>query len=239
MDILPAIDLRNGRCVRLLQGNYERQIDYGDDPVAQARHFESVGAKWLHVVDLDGARDGRLRNLDVITAIIRQTSLKVQVGGGIRDDSSVADLFAAGAARVVIGTRALEDWDWFRGIVHAPGHEQRIALGLDARGGKLAVRGWTHVTERNPADVAESVRGWPLGAIVYTDIARDGMLLGPNLDAMRALAEVSPIPVIASGGVTDIADVRRLAALPIAGIIIGRALYEKQLDLAEALRLCT
>ncbi len=237
MDILPAIDLRGGRCVRLLQGNYERQINYSDDPVAQARQFVAAGAKWLHVVDLDGAREGRPCNLDVISRIIRETPLKVEVGGGVRDEETVASLFGAGAARVVIGTRALEDWDWFEAVVHEAGYERRIALGLDAREGKLAVRGWTKVMERTAVDVARSVANWPLGAIIYTDIGRDGMLLGPNLEATRAVAEASKVPVIASGGVTDIEDVRHLVRLPIAGVIIGRAIYEKQLDLAEAVRI--
>ncbi len=236
MDIMPAIDLRNGRCVRLLQGNYERQINYSDDPVAQARQFASAGATWLHVVDLDGAKEGRLCNLDAIAAIIRSTAMRVEVGGGIRDDATIDGLFEAGAARVVIGTRAIEDWEWFRAAVHKPGREKRIALGLDSREGRLAVHGWTKITERRAIDVAEAVADWPLGAIIYTDIGRDGMLLGPNMEAIRSLAEFSSVPVVASGGVTDLEDVRRLAALPIAGIIIGRAIYERQLDLAEAIR---
>jgi phosphoribosylformimino-5-aminoimidazole carboxamide ribotide isomerase len=237
MDILPAIDLRDGRCVRLLQGNYERQINYSDDPIAQAQQFAAAGAKWLHVVDLDGAREGRLRNLDVIGNIIKATSMNVEVGGGIRDDATIDSLFDAGAARVVVGTRALEDWEWFRAVVHKDGHEKRIALGLDSREGKLAVRGWTQVTERRAIDAAEAAADWPLGAIIYTDIARDGMLLGPNMEAIRSLAEFSVVPVVASGGVTDIEDVRRLVALPISGIIIGRAIYERQIDLAEAIRI--
>ncbi len=234
MEILPAIDLREGRCVRLLQGSYDRQIDYADDPVAQAERFAAAGAKWLHVVDLDGARDGVPRNLDAVRRIIRATSMKVEVGGGVRDDDAVSSLFDAGAARVVIGTRALEDWAWFRSVAHKPGYEGRIALGLDSREERLAVRGWTHVTQKRAADVAADVAGWPLGAIIYTDIARDGMLLGPNVEATRAVAAASSVPVIASGGVTDIEDVRRLVELPIVGIIIGRAIYEKQIDLAEA-----
>lgn len=239
MDILPAIDLRSGRCVRLLQGNFDRQIDYSDDPVAQAKQFAAAGATWIHVVDLDGAREGRLLNLGVIERIIRETGLKVEVGGGIRDDATVKSLFEAGAARVVIGTRALEDWEWFRALVHAPGHEHRIALGIDTREGRVAVRGWTQITEKRAIELAEQAANWPLGAIIYTDIARDGMLLGPNMDAIRALAQSSALPVVASGGVTDIEDVKRLVVLPLAGIIIGRAIYERQLDLAEAVKLAS
>ena len=236
INILPAIDLRNGRCVRLLQGDYARQIDYADDPVAQAEQFVAAGAEWLHVVDLDGAREGRPCNLDAIERIIRATSLRVEVGGGIRDDATVKSLFDVGAERAVIGTQALEDWEWFRSITHAPGHANRIVLGLDAREGKLAVRGWTEVSDRLPVELAEAVADWPLGAINFTDIGRDGMLLGPNIEAIRAFAECSRVPVIASGGVTSIEDVRRLATLPIAGIIIGRAIYERQIDLAEAIQ---
>jgi len=236
MDILPAIDLRDGRCVRLLQGNYDRQINYSDDPIAQAQQFEAAGASWLHVVDLDGAREGKPKNLDTIAKIIKQTKLKVEMGGGIRENDIVKSIFDAGASRVVIGTRALEDWNWFRELVHTSGYERRIALGLDTRGGKVAVRGWTETTERTGIEIAQAAAGWPLGAIIYTDIARDGMLLGPNIDAVRAMAEESVVPVIASGGVTDINDVKRLVQLPVAGMIIGRAIYERQLDLAEAVQ---
>jgi phosphoribosylformimino-5-aminoimidazole carboxamide ribotide isomerase len=237
IDILPAIDLRDGKCVRLLQGDYDRQIDYADDPVAVARQFESAGATWLHIVDLDGARQGIPANLETIARIIQSTRLAVEVGGGIRTDETVAALFGAGARRVVIGTRALEDWDWFRSLVHRPGHEGRIALGLDARDGNLAVKGWTEQTRHPAVEVARRVEGWPLGAIIYTDISRDGMLVGPNIEALREMAETSPVPVIASGGVTTLDDVQRLLRLPIGGIIIGRTLYEGKLDLAEVLRL--
>jgi len=239
MDILPAIDLRDGKCVRLLQGDYDKQIDYADDPLAVARQFEQAGARWLHVVDLDGAREGRLFNLPTIEKLIRETSLHVEIGGGLREFETIESLISAGAARCVVGTKALEDWDWFQDLVHRPVYERRIALGLDAREGRLAVHGWTKDTEQNALQVAERVADWPLGAIIYTDIGRDGMLLGPNVEAVKILAEYSQVPVVASGGVTDIADVKRLKELPIAGMIIGRAIYEKQIDLAEAIKLVT
>jgi len=237
MDILPAIDIREGKCVRLLQGDYNKQIDYAEDPVAVALQFEQQGAKWVHVVDLDGAREGKLNNLKVIEQIIQQTKLRVEIGGGLREIEAIEALFNAGASRCVVGTKALEDPAWFQGVVERPLCRERIALGLDAREGRLAVRGWTKETQETALQVAERVADWPLAAIIYTDIGRDGMLLGPNIEAIKVLAEFSAIPIIASGGVTDLDDVRRLSALPITGIIIGRAIYEQQIDLSEALRI--
>jgi len=236
MDILPAIDLREGRCVRLLQGDYNQQINYADDPLDVALQFEQAGASWVHVVDLDGAREGQVRNLRVIERILRRTSLKIEVGGGLREAEPIRSLLAAGVSRCVVGTRALEDWDWFAGLFDEEICRGRIALGLDARQGRLAVRGWTCQRAETAMQVVQWTAGLPVAAIIYTDIGRDGMLLGPNLEALDEIAVQSPVPVIASGGVTDIEDVRRLAQLPLAGIIIGRAIYEKQIDLAEALQ---
>jgi phosphoribosylformimino-5-aminoimidazole carboxamide ribotide isomerase len=237
MEILPAIDLREGKCVRLLQGDYSKQINYSEDPVAVARRFEAAGAHWAHIVDLDGAREGTLRNLDTIKRMIAETKLQLEVGGGLRDTEIIEELLRAGVARCVVGTRALEDWEWFRELVHRDEFHKRIALGLDARQGQLAVKGWTEQTRETALQVAERAADWPLAAIIYTDIGRDGMLLGPNVEAIKILADFSKIPVIASGGVTDIDDVRRLSALPLLGIVIGRAIYEGQLDLCEAVRL--
>lgn len=239
MDILPAIDLRSGKCVRLLQGDYNRQIDYADDPVAVARQFEQAGATWLHVVDLDGAKEGRSCNLPTIGRIISGTDLRVEVGGGLREIDAIESLIDAGASRCVVGTKALEDWDWFTELAHRPKCEDHVALGLDARDGRLAVRGWTEQTKETASQVAGRVADWPLGAIIYTDISKDGMLQGPNIEATHALAKVSTVPVIASGGVTKIGDVQRLVELPLGGIIIGRAIYEKQIDLAEAIRVAS
>ncbi|MCL2329915.1 MAG: 1-(5-phosphoribosyl)-5-[(5-phosphoribosylamino)methylideneamino]imidazole-4-carboxamide isomerase [Phycisphaerae bacterium] len=237
MEILPAIDLREGKCVRLLQGDYNQQIDYSNDPVAVAQQFEQARARWLHVVDLDGAREGQLRNLSVIEQIRKQTTLQIEVGGGLRDTAVIEQLLNAGVSRCVVGTQALENWSWFESLVHQPAMKDKIALGLDARQGKLAVRGWTEERQETALQVAERVADWPLGAIIYTDIARDGMLLGPNVESTKVLAQCSTVPVIASGGVTDIDDVKRLCELPLLGIIIGRAIYEKQLDLAEAVKI--
>lgn len=235
MDILPAIDLRAGKCVRLIQGDYDRQIDYDDDPVAVAKRFVKDGARWLHSVDLDGAKEGELKNLDPIRRIAQETPLKIEVGGGIRTRETVNALLEVGVERVVIGTRAIEDWAWFEDLVREPAHANRIVLGLDAREGLLATHGWIKQTSRTAIDVAEAVADWPLAAIVYTDITRDGMLLGPNIEALRTLVDVAEVPVIAAGGVTDINDVKQLAAMPLGGIIIGRAIYEGTLTLPDAL----
>lgn len=233
MDVLPAIDIREGKAVRLLQGNYDQQIDYAHDPVGVAKQFEELGAKWLHIVDLDGALEGRIVNLPIIERILKETSLKVEVGGGLRTTEVIASLLETGASRCVVGTRALEDMAWFEEVVRQfPG---KLALGLDAREGRLAVRGWKEETRDTALQIVERVADWPLAAIIYTDIGRDGMLLGPNIEAIKVIAEFSHVPVIASGGVTDINDVRELAKLPILGIIIGRAIYERQLYLPEAL----
>lgn len=236
MDILPAIDLRGGKCVRLLQGDYSRQIDYADDPVAVAKQFEQAGARWLHLVDLDGAKEGHPCNLPTVEAVLKATQLKVEIGGGLRHTADIESLIAHGASRCVVGTRALEDWAWFEQLVHRPACRGKIALGLDAREGILAVRGWIAKTEETAVQIAQRVSTWPLAAIIYTDISCDGMLAGPNIEATGSLAASCSIPVIASGGVTTIEDVRRLAAFPLGGIIIGRAIYEKRIDLAQAIR---
>jgi len=233
MDILPAIDLRDGKCVRLLQGDYERQIDYNDDPVAQARLFEQQGARWLHVVDLDGALHGDHYNFDVLREIRAHTRLSIELGGGVRSEESVRRLLEAGITRAIVGTKALEEPDWFERLVHD--YPQKIVLGLDAREGRVATRGWTQTSETTIMDMADMMHEWPLAAIIYTDITRDGMLTGPNLELTEALARRCRVPVIASGGVGRLEDIRLLKALPIAGIIVGRALYEGAFTLKEAL----
>lgn len=233
MDILPAIDLRSGKCVRLLQGDYARQIDYGDDPVAQAQAFQDAGAKWLHVVDLDGALHGRMHNQAVIARILAATDLQVQVGGGIRREETVSQLLQLGVRQVVIGTRALEDMEWFEQIART--YSRQIVLGLDARQGKVATRGWKQESDITVQQMSKSVSDWPLAAIVYTDIACDGMLTGPNVDMTGQLATNCPVPIIASGGVGTLDHIRDLARLPIKGIIVGRALYEGNFTLPEAL----
>ena len=235
MLILPAIDLRGGRCVRLRQGRYDDETVFDVDPVEVARRYLAAGAKWLHLVDLDGARAGEPRNLDAIREIVRAVSggMAVEVGGGIRTTESAGALLKMGVRRVIVGTRAVREPAWLRELAGVfPG---RVALGIDARAGRVAVEGWEQETERTAAELVASVAGLALAAIIYTDIARDGMMAGPNVEATAQLAKAAAVPVIASGGVTTVDDVARLKAAGVPGAIIGRALYEGTITLEAAL----
>lgn len=234
MKLLPAIDLRGGKVVRLLKGDYDRQTTYGDDPVAQAQAFEQAGASWLHVVDLDGARSGKPEHTAEISRICRETKLAVEVGGGIRDDASIQQLLEAGVTRVILGTAALRNWDWFREAVHER-FPHKLVLGLDARDGKLAVAGWEEELAKTALDVAREVSDWPLAAIVFTDIATDGTLAGPNLPATLAMAEATQVPIVASGGVGTLEHLHAIRGLPVQGAIVGRALYDGTVTIAGAL----
>lgn len=233
MQIWPAIDLRGGKCVRLAQGDYGRETVYGDDPAAVARQFAHQGAQHLHLVDLDGARDGASANLDAAAAILAAVTIPCELGGGIRDEAAIERLLSLGLSRLVVGTRALKEPDWFRSVVRRfPG---KLALGIDAKEGKVATAGWLETSEVGAIDLARQFDGQPLAAIIYTDIAKDGMLQGPNLAAMAEMKAAVATPVIASGGVTTAQDVADLAALGMDGCIIGRALYEGTITLQEAL----
>jgi phosphoribosylformimino-5-aminoimidazole carboxamide ribotide isomerase len=245
MEAIPAIDLREGKVVRLAKGDYSAQTTYGDDPAAVARAFESAGAAWIHVVDLDAARqkdaaassDEESPNARALAAIRSAVRARVEVGGGARDESAVRRFIRRGADRVVVGSAAMRDWEWFKGLVFQANMAGRIALGLDARGGRLAAHGWTDQTNLSAVEVAARTRGWPLGAIIFTDIDRDGMLLGVNAQATAGIIAATDVPVIASGGVAGIEDVRRCAEIGCAGVIVGRAWYEGRIDLAQAVRL--
>lgn len=235
MVIIPAIDLRAGKVVRLLQGDYSRQIDYADDPLAVAREFEGQGARWLHVVDLDGARTGEPANLAVVESIAANTGLRVEFGGGVRDEQTAGRLLDAGVTRVVVGTRALRDWDWFAGFVRQVEFAGRVMLGLDARNGQVAVAGWTEATGASAVEVARRADPLPLAGIIYTDIATDGMMTGPNLPALAEMLAATHLPIVASGGVHSADDVRSLRKLNVSGVIIGRAIYEGKITVAEAI----
>jgi phosphoribosylformimino-5-aminoimidazole carboxamide ribotide isomerase len=234
MDIWPAIDLRGGKCVRLQQGDYGRETIFGDDPLAIARRWVEEGADRLHLVDLDGARDGVGQNREIVSAIVREIRAPCQLGGGIRDELVIADWLQRGVARLVVGTRAVKDPEWFRAMCRQfPG---RLVLGVDARDGLVATNGWHEQSRTTATELVGWFHGEPLAGVVYTDIARDGMLQGPNFDSVRQLAEGSSFPVIASGGVATADDIARLAELPVEGCIVGRAIYEGTLTLAEALK---
>jgi phosphoribosylformimino-5-aminoimidazole carboxamide ribotide isomerase len=234
--VVPSIDLRGGQVVRLKQGDYARQVNYEVDPIQTARSFEAAGAQWMHVVDLDGAKEGRPVQTELIGRIIASTRLHVEVGGGVRSTDDIRQLRDAGAARVVVGTKAIEDWPWFSRLARDPAFAEKLVLALDAKEGLVVTRGWTQTAGRRAVDVAREVSDWPLAALLYTDVAKDGMLQGPNLEQTRLLAEAGRVPVIASGGVGNLEHIKALSRLPVWGAIVGRSLYEGTLDLREAIR---
>ena len=236
LTIVPSIDLRNGRLVRLQQGDYQRQLDYDIEPIDAIKSFVSAGAKWVHIVDLDGAKEGKPAQTKLISQLASASGLSMQVGGGIRSREDIEQLIRAGVSRIVLGTRAMEDWNWFRGLVHEPRYSGKIVLAVDAKDGKIATRAWSETSQRTAIDVAREVSDWPLAAILYTDVAKDGMLQGPNFQQTRAIAEAGKVPVIASGGVGTLDHIRKLKELPIWGVILGRSLHEGKVDLAEAIR---
>jgi phosphoribosylformimino-5-aminoimidazole carboxamide ribotide isomerase len=234
MLLIPAIDLKDGRCVRLRQGDMAAETVYSEDVPAVAKQWQEAGATLIHVVDLNGAVDGEPRNLSQISAIIRTVTVKLQVGGGIRSIETVRRYLGGGVARVVLGTAALTDRSLLeKACLEFPG---RILLGLDARDGKVAVKGWTSVSETKATDLLKELGAHALGAVIYTDIARDGMLSGPNLAALREVAELSPFPVIASGGISRVEDLLAVQALgrQVEGAIVGKALYDGKLDYRAA-----
>jgi phosphoribosylformimino-5-aminoimidazole carboxamide ribotide isomerase len=228
MDLYPAIDLRHGRVVRLRQGDFADETVYGDDPIAVAKEFEAAGARWIHVVDLDSAR-GDGSNRDVVVALAQSVSVSVQTGGGVRDGS----LLDAGLARIVVGSMAVADPQATGALIAAyPG---QVAVGLDHRDGQLLTRGWEEHSGRAVVDVAAELASPDLAAFIVTDVSRDAMLQGPDVDGLSALAADTPVPVIASGGVSSLDDLRALRATPVAGAIVGKALYENRFTVSEAL----
>jgi phosphoribosylformimino-5-aminoimidazole carboxamide ribotide isomerase len=237
LEIIPSVDLRQGRVVRLKQGDYGRPINYDVDPVEVAKSYQEAGATWFHIVDLDGAKEGRPVQTDLIESIIAATGLRVQVGGGIRTTDDIQRLLEAGAQRVVLGTKAMTDWAWFEWVVRDENFRDKLVLSLDAREGVVATHGWTEASGKLAVDVARQVTDWPLAAILYTDVAKDGMMTGPNFEATGALARAGKVPVIASGGVGNISHIERLTHEPIWGVIVGRSLYEGTLSLREAIRI--
>ena len=234
MILYPAIDLKDGQCVRLLRGEMSAATVFGDDPAAQARSFAQAGCEWLHLVDLNGAFAGAPVNGDAVRAILSAVDVPVQLGGGIRSMETIEMWLGAGVARVILGTVAVEAPDLVREAARAfPG---RIAVGLDARGGRVATRGWAEETDIEVVDLAKKFEDAGIAAIIYTDIDRDGAMQGPNVPATEALARAVDVPVIASGGVSSMDDLIRLRDTGvISGAISGRALYDGAIDLGEAL----
>jgi phosphoribosylformimino-5-aminoimidazole carboxamide ribotide isomerase len=233
--ILPAIDLRGGRCVRLRQGDYSRETIFGDDPAAMARRWVDQGARYLHLVDLDGARQGQPVNGSSVRGIVAAAGVPCQLGGGLRSEEHIREALGWGVERVILGTRALREPQWCEAMCRTFPHQ--VALGLDARQGRVALEGWQETSDIGALDVARRAAAWPLAALIYTDVGRDGMLEGPNVDGTAEVAAAVPVPVIASGGVTSLEDVAQLARRGLAGCILGRALYEGRIDLAAAITL--
>ena len=236
-NLYPAIDLKAGQVVRLSEGDMDRATVYADDPAAQAKLFRDAGCPWLHVVDLDGAFAGSSRNGAAVEAILAATDARVQVGGGIRDRAAIDRWLALGVERVILGTAALGDPALVRDAARAlPG---RIVVAVDARDGKVATRGWADVSDVDVADLGRRFEDAGVAALLFTDVGRDGLLRGVNVEATAALADAISIPVIASGGLADAAEIPRLRAHPgIDGVISGRAIYDGRIDIAEALELC-
>lgn len=233
-EIIPAIDLQGGKCVRLVQGDFDQSTVYGDDPAGMARRWEAAGATRIHVVDLDGAKEGGPRQLAVVGEIVQAVSVPVQLGGGLRTLDDIAAAVDAGVERVMVGTKAIEDPNFVDRALARFG--ERVGIGIDARDGRVAVRGWVDVSDVDAIDLARSMAERDVRTIVYTDISRDGMLIGPNVDAMRKMAEAVPsVAVIASGGVGAPQDILDLAVTGTVGVIVGKAIYTGNVDLAAAI----
>ncbi len=237
MQVIPAIDLLDGHCVRLHQGDYDQVTRFSNDPVAQALSWQQQGAQRLHLVDLDGARSGRPVNDRVVKAITAALAIPVQLGGGVRTSDRAEELLAAGLDRVILGTVALEQPELVEAL--AARHPGRIVVGIDARDGKVATRGWIEASSTEATELVRRFSASPLAALICTDIATDGTLAGPNLGFLRAMAEASSVPVIASGGIGSLEHLLSLlsiAPLGVEGVIVGRALYDGRVELAEALQ---
>ncbi len=237
MEVIPAIDLLDGKCVRLYQGDYEQSQVFDENPVAVARKWEEQGATRLHVVDLDGAKAGKTSNLSAIEAIVSSVGIPVQVGGGLRDRASVSRLLNLGVQRAILGTVAVEKPEFV--TEWCAEFPQQIVVGIDARNGKVATRGWLETSEILATDLANRMAKQGAAAIIYTDIHRDGTMSGPNMSALRELATAIDIPVIASGGVSSLTDLLSLLALEplgVTGAIVGRAIYTGDIDLREAVQ---
>ncbi len=232
MELFPAIDLIDGCAVRLVKGDYAQKTIYSENPAEVARSFAAAGARYLHVVDLEGAKDGGTPNLETIRTIVQESGLLVEVGGGIRSEEVVRIYLDAGVFRVILGTAAVQKPDFLADMVQKYG--ERIAVGVDIRDGKVAIKGWTELSEESCFAFCEKLQKIGVKTIICTDISKDGLLSGTNLDLYRQLSEKCSVDIVASGGVTTLEDVKRLSELGLAGAILGKALYTGKLDLAAA-----
>jgi phosphoribosylformimino-5-aminoimidazole carboxamide ribotide isomerase len=234
MQVIPAIDLKGGRCVRLVEGRPDKEIVYDQEPVEVAQRWKREGAEFLHIIDLDGAFSGEPKNLDIVAEIIRASGLPVELGGGLRTISVIQSVLDMGIERVIVGTRGLQSPRWLSQICEKFPH--KIALAIDAREGLVATHGWAKISRTPALELLGRLEGLSLAAIIYTDTSRDGTLSGPNLSATQEVAQAAKFPVFAAGGISNLKDVKALAQLPIAGMIIGRALYEGCISMPEAIK---
>ena len=235
MIVIPAIDLKKGNCVRLVQGNKDAVTVYSQDPAMTAKRWESSGAKLLHIVDLDGAFSGNQKNLDAILKIRKAVRIPLQVGGGIRNIGNLINLFSAGIDRVIIGTAAIEDPGFL--VLACRQYPGRVLIGIDAKDGMVAIKGWEEVTPIHAYDLAKRLELVGIAGIIYTDIRRDGMLTGPNIEAVRDMVDHVTVPVIASGGISNMDDIKNLSQIQkLWGMITGKAIYSGSLDLKEAIQ---
>lgn len=236
MILYPAIDILGGKCVRLTQGRFDQAVVYFDDPLDAAKKWADAGASWLHVVDLDGAKEGKPVNTAAIERIMTSVNLPVQIGGGIRSQD-VAEIFLTmGAGRVIVGSAAVEDPDLIQ--ILCVKYEDRIGVSLDAKEGRVAIHGWQKVSDKDVIQVAQSFEGIGLQTLVYTDISRDGMMTGPNWEGLKKMIDSVGVQVVASGGLSNLEDIKKAKELGAGGCILGKALYEGKIDLKQALALC-
>ncbi|MFA5528316.1 MAG: 1-(5-phosphoribosyl)-5-[(5-phosphoribosylamino)methylideneamino]imidazole-4-carboxamide isomerase [Peptostreptococcales bacterium] len=233
MIIFPAIDIKNGQCVRLLQGDFNKVNTFGDDPSKMAVRWENEGGRYLHVVDLDGALTGESANKEAIKKIFKAVKIPVQIGGGMRNEEVIAEMLELGASRVILGTSALKDKDFTKRMIEK--YKEKIAVSIDAKEGKVAINGWTSISEIKAVDLAKELIGYGLKTIIYTDIAKDGMLEGPNFDELDYMNKNLDCNIIASGGISTLEDIKRLSEMNIYGAIIGKAIYTGAIDLKDVI----
>lgn len=238
MIIYPAIDIKEGNVVRLLQGKFDEVTEYGTDPMSMAEHWKAQGAEWLHLVDLDGALEGTMKNKEIIIQIAQSIGIPVQTGGGIRDEQTIEKLIEGGLSRVILGTRVLKDRSFLKQILAQ--WSDKIAISVDCNNGMVAQHGWTTTSDVRATDFIQDLESLGVSCVIYTDIARDGMLGGPNYESLEEILSKTKIPIIASGGIASIEDIRKLKKLEskgVMGAITGKAIYEEKLNLKEALKI--